>query len=709
MPLIGARATASRCYFGEKEEPGAPVITSSTPGPSFLSIAFDAPTFNGGLTITRYEQAFSTDNSTWSPWALASSSTSPPTSPVTISGLTNGQAYYVKIRAVNSMGVGPESNVWNTTTTPSTTPDAPTLSSVTRGYRQLTVAFTAPAFNGGSAITDYQFSTNNGTSWTSMAQSGTTAYVITGLADFTSYNVRVRAVNAAGSGSSSNMLAGITAGLTNAPSGLSAGSNGVSQSPLSWTAPESNASPISDYIVQRSTFSNFSSDVVTFSDGVSTSTSTTVTGLSASITYYFRVAAVNQVGQSGWSSIVSATTAGVPSQVSTPTSSSGDRVFTISWSTPAGNGSNITSYSVQYSSNNGSSWSTAEPISIGSTEFINRTKTWILNNNVSYVGRVLATNAVGTGAYSPASTARTPAFSAPVFVSASANYNSESTPGERRIEWTINPTDVRDSTSTAGTTTRIYLQRMVANNTYSTPETTEQLVATYTGNQNYSGSGTSFTNSGTVTAGQQYRIRAEQFSSQDTGYIVGTAWINLAVIGQQSRQPENVESWRDDGLSTLYTLTGLVNGNSFTATSTGIPGTNSTSVGSVQYSLEYFDVVVNPRGVASASTTSRYIFLRCSQSSTAYTTNSISSPSYQWPGASNTADMNYRWDSTKPSDFGPTFSAIPFGNAGAGIVRIDGEGLNNYSTDPDQRLQVTVTAKGNKRTRISTTPAPITW
>jgi hypothetical protein len=596
MPVnSGSQASAGR-------QPGTPTIGAATAGNASGSIAFTAPVFNGGLSITRYEQAYSTDNSTFSPWALAGSATTPPTSPVTVSGLTNGQPYFVKIRAVNNLGAGPESNVWNTTTTPRTSPPPPTLNSITRGYRELTLAFTAPGFNGGSAITNYEFSTNNGVSWTSMGQSGTANYTITSLLDFTSYNVRVRASNAVGPGTDSNTVVGTTAGVTNAPLSLNADS-GVGQSPLSWTAPDNNGSAISDYIVQRSTSSNFSSDVTTFADGVSASTSTTVTGLTASTTYYFRVASVNQVGQSGWSSIVSATTAGVPSQMSAPISSAGDRTFTISWSTPANNGSAISSYTVQYSLNGGASWSTAETFSSDSTEFTNRSKSWVLNNGPAHIGRVLATNAVGGGTYSPASAGSAPAFAAPSLL-ANANYNAEADPGTRRVDWSVNPTDVRSSTSTAGTTTRIYLQLMIADSTWQNAAQAEQLVATYTGNQIYSGGGSSFPTSSAVGPNQQYRIRAEQFSTEDTGYVVGTAWTNLAVIGQQSRQPANVESWRADGLVTLYTLTGLVTGNGFTATSGGIPGTNSSAVGSEQYSLDYFEVVINPAGTSSASTIS---------------------------------------------------------------------------------------------------------
>jgi len=707
MPLLGARATASRAYFGEKQKPGAPIITSSTPGVSSLSIAFTAPVFNGGLSITRYEQAYSTDNSTFSPWALAGSATTPPTSPVTVSGLTNGQPYFVKIRAVNNLGAGPESNVWNTTTTPRTTPPPPTLTSITRGYRELTLAFTAPGFNGGTAITNYEFSTNNGVSWTSMGQSGTANYTITSLTDFTSYNVRIRAVNAVGPGTDSNTVIGTTAGVTNAPISLNANS-GVGQSPLSWTAPDPNGSAISDYIVQRSTSSNFSSDVVTFADGVSASTSTTVTGLAASTTYYFRVASVNQVGQSGWSSIASAATAGVPSQMTAPTSSAGDRTFTISWSTPANNGSAISSYTVQYSLNGGSSWSTAETFSSGSTEFTNRSKSWVLNNGPAHIGRVLATNAVGSGTYSSASAGSTPTFAIPVFVSVSASYNSESTPNERRVEWTINPTDVRDSTSTAGTTTRIYLQRMVADNTWQNAAQGEVLVATYTGNQNYSGGGSSFATSGTVTAGQQYRIRAEQFSTQDTDYVLTTGWTNLAVIGQQSRQPDSYLEWQGaitDTAEIVYT-TGefTVTGNTFTQLSTrSIPGVNTETEGSVQWAVRYLMVNSISQGNGSASTPSRHFFIDYSGTSTTLPSSSSppsgdgqrSSLSYNWPGASNN-EMNYLFDVSPNTDFG---------NAGAGRVRVYGNGNFDFSSD----LDVIIQAWGNKRTRVKVTPPPVTW
>jgi uncharacterized repeat protein (TIGR01451 family) len=90
-----------------------------------------------------------------------------------------------------------------------TTAGAPTITSITPGNAQLSVAFTAPASDGGSAITTYQYSTNDGSSWSPRA-TGTTAspLLITGLTNGTTYTVRVRAVNGVGNGTQSNSLTG---------------------------------------------------------------------------------------------------------------------------------------------------------------------------------------------------------------------------------------------------------------------------------------------------------------------------------------------------------------------------------------------------------------------------------------------------------------------------------------------------------------------
>jgi hypothetical protein len=87
-----------------------------------------------------------------------------------------------------------------------TAPSAPTLVSLTPTDTHLILNFTLGA-DGGSPITDIEYSTNNGATWTSSGQI-TSPVVITGLNNGTSYQVAVRAINAVGTGPSSNTLSG---------------------------------------------------------------------------------------------------------------------------------------------------------------------------------------------------------------------------------------------------------------------------------------------------------------------------------------------------------------------------------------------------------------------------------------------------------------------------------------------------------------------
>ena len=91
----------------------------------------------------------------------------------------------------------------------------------------------------------------------------------------------------------------------------------------------------------------------------------------------------------------------VPDQVGNVSLSNGCTTATFSWSAPENGGLSITKYGWQYSTNNGSSWSTeTETASTSSTIDVN-------NNTNSYVVRVRAFNSLGWGAYSAQSSATT--------------------------------------------------------------------------------------------------------------------------------------------------------------------------------------------------------------------------------------------------------------------------------------------------------------
>jgi gliding motility-associated-like protein len=91
--------------------PSAPTINSITSCNGAATINFTAPSSNGGANITNY--AYSTNGGT--SWTALSQATT--TSPIQISGLTNGTTYNILIRAVNSIGGGASSNAVSTTVT----------------------------------------------------------------------------------------------------------------------------------------------------------------------------------------------------------------------------------------------------------------------------------------------------------------------------------------------------------------------------------------------------------------------------------------------------------------------------------------------------------------------------------------------------------------------------------------------------------------
>ena len=88
-------------------------------------------------------------------------------------------------------------------------PGAPAITGITAGNGQLSVAFTAPSSNGGASITNYEYSTDGGTNWTTPSPAVTSSpLLITGLANGTPYDVQVRAVNAAGGGAATATVSG---------------------------------------------------------------------------------------------------------------------------------------------------------------------------------------------------------------------------------------------------------------------------------------------------------------------------------------------------------------------------------------------------------------------------------------------------------------------------------------------------------------------
>jgi surface protein len=207
------------------------------------------------------------------------------------------------------------------------------------------------------------------------------------------------------------------------------GTSGDGQVSLSWTAPIFyNGVSVTDYSIQYS--SNSGSTWTTFNDGISPSTSATVTGLTNGTEYVFRVAALNGSGTGSYSpnsaSITPYTTPGSPTGILV---SSGSTQAALNWTAPATTGGAlITDYVVQYSSNSGSTWITfSDDVSPNTSTVVTG-----LANGTSYLFQVAAANAAGTGSFAQAAVGTIPS----TIPSAPTSVSGTSGDGQVSISWT---------------------------------------------------------------------------------------------------------------------------------------------------------------------------------------------------------------------------------------------------------------------------------
>jgi hypothetical protein len=159
--------------------------TTATKGPQFVNpnttIGASA-SFSSGTDLTAINQ---------SDWRLNSSSY------LIAKGSATGTALILptanKDKAGNTFVGTPSAGAYEATAT------APTITGITPGSATLSVAFTAPAYDGGATISNYKYSTDGGATWT-LANTTSSPFSISGLTNGITYNVQIKAVNANGDG-----------------------------------------------------------------------------------------------------------------------------------------------------------------------------------------------------------------------------------------------------------------------------------------------------------------------------------------------------------------------------------------------------------------------------------------------------------------------------------------------------------------------------
>jgi predicted RNA-binding protein with TRAM domain len=400
-------------------------------------LSWTAPSNNGGSTVTGYNvyQGTSAGGEDYS--TAVNGGTLITTTTYTVTALTNATTYYFTVKAVNAVGPSvASSEVWAIPA--AAVPGAPTGVTATPANASAMVTWAAPSSSGGSAISSYKVT---GTDLTTPAKGGQTctwaegalSCAVTGLTNGDAYSFTVTATNSLGTGAASSASSSVIPAVTvpGAPTNLVA-TPASTTVVLSWTAPANGGSAITGYNIYEGTSSGGESTTPVNGSTLITTTTYTVTALTNATTYYFTVKAVNAVGPSVASSEVWAIpAAAVPGAPTGVTATPANASATVSWSAPSNlGGSAITSYKV-------TATDSTTPAKGG------QHCTWTsgalsclvtgLNNGDSYTFTVTATNSVGTGIASSASSSIEPAFTVP-----SAPTGVIATPGNTKVvlSWT---------------------------------------------------------------------------------------------------------------------------------------------------------------------------------------------------------------------------------------------------------------------------------
>ena len=196
--------------------PGAPTIGTAVAGNASATVAFTAPASDGGSAVTGY--SVRVVDAAGTPVGALRSATG---SPVTVTGLTNGQAYRFQVAASNAVGTGAFSALSAAVTplAPATAPAAPVIGTALAGNASATVSWTPPANDGGSAVTGYSVRVVNaaGTQVGLLRPATGSPLVVNGLANGTTYRFQVSATNAVGTGPLSALSNAVTPAAANVP------------------------------------------------------------------------------------------------------------------------------------------------------------------------------------------------------------------------------------------------------------------------------------------------------------------------------------------------------------------------------------------------------------------------------------------------------------------------------------------------------------
>ena len=357
-PSTAVRGTTNAARPGQPQN-----LRARAAGPTSITLAWEAPTSDGGERITGYSIRRRGPND--GTWITIPRNTGPQETTFTDTGLQPATAYRYQVAAVNRLGAGQ----WSfeaSTSTYAQTPGAPfNLTARAVGTSRIDLSWSAPRNTGGAPILGYRIeaSDDGGRNWNIIIRRNTNSKTTTAsdvtLQPATTRHYRVAAINTAGTGPFSNTARATTeATVPGAPRSLDAEADGTSRIALSWRAPTSDGgSRITGYRIEVSEDGGANWDNLV-ANSHNTRTTYVHPGLEPATRRHYRVSAINRIGVSRASRVASAITdATVPDaptglQATAVTSTQID----LFWLAPAyDGGAPVTGYRIEVSEN-GTAW-----------------------------------------------------------------------------------------------------------------------------------------------------------------------------------------------------------------------------------------------------------------------------------------------------------------------------------------------------------------
>jgi titin len=358
--------------------PDPPTITDQTLGANSATISFDPPVSDGGDTITGYTVTCTSSG------AGLTKTASDTGSPIEVDSLTNSEHYTRTVHATNSIGDGAESAASDDFVA-ATAPDAPTLTSITRGQNSVDVAFTAGSDNG-DTVTSFTATCDSTNAGVQQIVSGAHSPITVGsLTNGKTYHCDVFATNSYGNSFDSSDSSNFTAATVPAAPTIGSKTLGSNAVTVAFSANSTGADPITSYTVTCP-----SSDGGVTEDASGASSPIEVDSLTNGNTYTCTVVATNGIGDSAASAATPAFVAsGVPDAPTITSVDLSDSSVIITLTPGVSDGGQaVSAYGVTCTSSDGGTTKSGTSATTSVTVSA-------LSTNHTYTCTAVATNAVG--------------------------------------------------------------------------------------------------------------------------------------------------------------------------------------------------------------------------------------------------------------------------------------------------------------------------